>query len=65
MRSVLRAAGLLFVAIVAITCTDAPTGPSKLQQGGKVPGRLSMTPSFSAEAARAFGQLSAFGLEVT
>ncbi len=62
MRSALRAAGLLIVAAVAITCTDAPTNP---RQGGMVPGRLTMAPSFSAEAAQVYGRLAALGLDIT
>ena len=60
MRHRHRAAAFLALAIVAITCTDAPTKPSSAAAG-----RLRLSPSFSSDAARAYSALAAFGLEVT
>ena len=65
MRQRLRAFGLLAIAVVAITCTDAPTSPDALKPTGVVAGHVQMTPTFSPEAARAYAALSAFGVTVT
>src|SRR5829696_8689614 len=65
MRLPSRAIGLALLAAVAITCTDAPTGPASVTQGGFVPGRVAMTAKFSPAAAQIYGQLVAAGLQVT
>ena len=64
MRLTYRAAGLLALAVVAITCTDAPTGPGA-HRPGFTGARLAMAPSFSPAAARAYGTLEAMGIGVT
>lgn len=64
MRLTCRAAGLLTLAVVAITCTDAPTGPGA-HRPGFTGARLAMAPSFSPAAARAYGTLEAMGIGVT
>ena len=61
----LRSVGLLALAVVAITCTDAPTSPTKTNPTGAGTARIRMSPSFSPEAARIYSGLAAFGLEVT
>ncbi|MDB4892089.1 MAG: Ig domain protein group 1 domain protein, partial [Gemmatimonadetes bacterium] len=65
MRQRLRAVGLVALAIVAITCTDAPTSPTKIKPVPSGVANVRMSPSFSAEAARIYSGLAAFGLEVT
>jgi hypothetical protein len=64
MRPRLRAVGFLALAVVAITCTDAPTSPRDGRSGMSAR-HLSMSPSFSAAAAQVYGNLAAFGIEVT
>ena len=64
MRLVTRAAGLLALAVVAITCTDAPTGP-RAQRIGSTGAHLSFTPSFSPSALRAYSALETMGVTVT
>ena len=61
MRLNLRAVGVLALA-VAITCTDAPTAPSASRDSAA---RIGLSPSFSADAARAYGALSLLGFDVT
>ncbi|MDB4913274.1 MAG: hypothetical protein JWM95_918 [Gemmatimonadetes bacterium] len=63
MRLSLRAAGFLALAIVAITCTDAPTGPNSANSVQTA--RLRMSPYFSSDAAKIYNSLSLFGQEVT
>ena len=65
MRLRLRAAGFLALAAVAITCTDVPTSPKETRGTTLMPGHLRMSPSFSPAAARIYGGLAAFGIEVT
>jgi adhesin/invasin len=65
MRQRLRAVGLFALAIVAITCTDAPTSPSKIKPGASGVANIRMSPTFSPDAARIYSGLAAFGLEVT
>ncbi|MES2178081.1 MAG: Ig-like domain-containing protein [Gemmatimonadota bacterium] len=61
MRSSFRIAGLVALALIGITCTDAPTGlPKSLS-----PRYLTFSPSFSPEAAEIYRGLSAFGIEVS
>ena len=64
MRLRIRAAGFVALAIVAITCTDAPTG---IRSGATAAMRhLQMAPSFTPEAARVYNTLAqAFGIDVT
>lgn len=64
MRLSLRAAGFLALAIVAITCTDAPTGPNSSQSSVQT-ARLRMSPYFTPEAAKVYNSLALFGQEVT
>ena len=64
MRLLARAGGLLALAVVAITCTDAPTGP-RAQRSGFTGARLSLAPGFSSSALRAYGALEAMGVTVT
>src|SRR5258705_5996369 len=64
MRLTYRAAGLLALAVAAITCTDAPTGPGA-HRAGFTGAQLAMAPDFSPTAARAFGALEAMGISVT
>jgi hypothetical protein len=63
MRLTLRAAGLLAIAVAAITCTDAPTGPRT--HGAVTPARLGIAPSFSPTASRAYAALASIGIAVT
>lgn len=63
MRLTLKTAGLLALAVAAVTCSDAPTGPGA-ERGGSV-ARLAMAPSFSTSAARAVGTLESMGIVVT
>ncbi len=65
MRQRLRAFGLFALAIVAITCTDAPTSPTKVKPSTSGVANIRMSPSFTPEAARIFSGLAAFGTEVT
>ncbi|MEO8336147.1 MAG: Ig-like domain-containing protein, partial [bacterium] len=65
MRQRLRAVGLFALAIVAITCTDAPTSPNKVKSTGSGVANIRMSPSFSPEAARIYSGLAAFGFEIT
>ncbi len=65
MRQRLRAVGFVALAIVAITCTDAPTSPTRIKPSPSGVANVRMSPSFSAEAARIYSGLAAFGLEVT
>ncbi|MEO5815218.1 MAG: Ig-like domain-containing protein [Gemmatimonadaceae bacterium] len=65
MRQRLRAVGLFALAIVAITCTDAPTSPTKIKSGASGVANIRMSPSFSPDAARIYKGLAAFGLSVT
>ena len=65
MRPTLRAAGLFALVVVAITCADAPTGPSRGGGSDRTAARLGFAPSFSAEAARAYRSLVEFGFDVT
>ena len=53
------------MAIVAITCTDSSTGPGPTHPAALTPGRLSLTPQFTPEAARAYSILRAIGTDVT
>jgi hypothetical protein len=64
MRPSLRAAAFLALAIVAITCTDAPTGPSNTTPSAQA-ARLRMAPNFTPEAAKIYNSLALFGQEVT
>ncbi len=64
MRLRLRAAGFFALAVVAITCTEAPTGPRD-GRGAMSARHLSMAPSFSPAAAQVYSNLAAFGIEVT
>ncbi|HUQ45059.1 MAG TPA: hypothetical protein VM033_00325 [Gemmatimonadaceae bacterium] len=64
MRLRSRVAGLLALAMAAITCTDAATGPGTLRPGFHA-ARLVLAPSFSTSAARAYGALEAMGISVT
>lgn len=64
MRSISRAAALFALAVVAITCTDAPTSPAR-SSGGSSAARLTMAPSFTPAAARAYASLAAMGISVT
>ncbi|MEO6525967.1 MAG: hypothetical protein ABIP93_05035, partial [Gemmatimonadaceae bacterium] len=65
MRPTLRAVGLFALVFVAITCTDAPTGPSRDDATARTAARIALTPSFSADAARAYRRLTEFGFDVT
>src|SRR4051812_25123351 len=64
MRPILRAAGLLALVVVAITCADAPTGPHGSRDALPASARIGLTPSFSADAARAYRSLVDFGFDV-
>ena len=64
MRSISRAAALFALAVVAITCTDAPTSPAA-SRGGVSAARLTMAPSFTPAAARAYTSLAAMGISVS
>jgi hypothetical protein len=64
MRPISRAAGLLALAVAAITCTDAPTGP-RAQRAGSIGGRLALAPNFSPAALKAYGALETMGVSVT
>ena len=64
MRLSSRAAGLLALAVVAITCTDASTGPG-VHRPGFTGARLMLAPSFSPGAERAYSALEAMGIGVT
>lgn len=64
MRSISRAAALFALAVVAITCTDAPTSPAE-SRGGWSAARLTMAPSFTPAAARAYASLAEMGISVT
>src|SRR3954470_11863800 len=62
MRSIFRLSALAIVAAtMAISCTDSSTAT----QSTATMGRIGLAPSFTPAAARAFGELSAFGIEVT
>ncbi|MFL5606044.1 MAG: beta strand repeat-containing protein, partial [Gemmatimonadaceae bacterium] len=62
MRLTLRAAGLVAIAVGAVTCTDAPTAPSA-RRGAAA--HLGVSPTFSPTAARAYGALASMGIVVT
>ncbi|MBA3338558.1 MAG: hypothetical protein H0T54_02195, partial [Geodermatophilaceae bacterium] len=68
MRLPSRVIALAALVVVAITCTDAPTGPKSTDRqpaaafGGA---RLALSPSFSPSATTAYNTLAAFALEVT
>ena len=62
MRLNYRAVGVLALAVAAITCTDAPTAPSASRLTAA---RIGLSPSFSVDAARAYGALSLLGFDVT
>lgn len=64
MRSTSRIAGLMALAAVAITCTDAPTAPGAHRPGYSA-ARLAMAPSFSPTATRAYSALASMGIAVT
>ena len=63
MRPTLRAAGLLALVVVAITCADAPTAPAG-SEGSRATARIGLAPSFSADAARAYRGLVDFGFDI-
>ncbi len=65
MRLRLRAAPLLALVVVAITCTDAPTGPGASRGAAASASHLRMSPSFSPAASSAYRALAALGIEVT
>ncbi|MEP6992021.1 MAG: hypothetical protein ABJA80_13905, partial [bacterium] len=65
MRLRLRAAALLALVVVAITCTDAPTGPGASRGAAASARHLRMSPSFSPAASNAYRALAALGVEVT
>ena len=62
MRRLFRRAGFIALAAAATTCTDSGN-PTKPQ--ASAPARLSVSPRFSADAARAYSALAAGGIEVT
>jgi hypothetical protein len=64
MRLIRRAAGLLACAVVAVTCTDAPTRPGS-EHGAATSARLGVSPVFSPTASRAYGALASMGIVVT
>lgn len=64
MRLRSRVAGLLALAMAAITCTDPSTGPGTLRPGFHA-ARLALAPGFSPSAARAYSALEAMGIRVT
>ena len=61
MRNPLRLALLAGAVLAGVTCTDAPTAPLAPLPAGS-PGRISIAPSFSREAAAAWQSLAAFNL---
>jgi hypothetical protein len=65
MRSPFRAASLLALAVIALSCTDAPTAPDTTQHGAFRAARLRMSPSFSPVAARAYATLADLGVQLT
>ena len=62
MRRPLRTVGFVALAIAAITCTESANLTKPRATG---PVSLSVSPRFSAEAARAYSGLAAFGIVVT
>lgn len=60
MRSRIRFAALVLLALSGVTCSDGPTAPNG--RGG--PAVLSVAPEFSAAGIRSFRALGAFGLLV-
>ena len=65
MRFRFRAAGLLALAVVAITCSESTTGPRSAAPGNLARGHLVMVPEFSPAALRAYSALVAAGTDIT
>ncbi|MEP6618298.1 MAG: hypothetical protein ABJE47_03240 [bacterium] len=65
MRLRLRAAGLLALAVVAITCTESTTGPHGTAPAPRIASRVTMSPQFTAAAARAYQALMSIGTDIT
>ena len=64
MRRPSRLLAFSALVVVAVTCTDAPTGPKPAAVGSSG-AHLSLSPSFSPSATTAFNTLAAFALDVS